>query len=94
MHLGLIHQAIIMSGSSMAGWAIHRHGTPQWSIENLVSYLRCEKSIPEEDASEIVGDEYTTEEIGKHCNYQENKITCLIVSLYYTSLFFGGYILG
>lgn len=37
---GLVQQAIIMSGSVTAGWAIHRHGTPSWSLENLVSYLR------------------------------------------------------
>lgn len=86
--LGLVHQAIIMSGSSMAGWAIHRHGVPQWSVENLVSYLRCEKAISEEDASEIVGEEYSQEQIGKHCNYQEQQITCLTVS-HPPSLFIG-----
>ncbi|KAK6009873.1 hypothetical protein OSTOST_25169, partial [Ostertagia ostertagi] len=36
---GLAQQAIIMSGSVTAGWAIHRHGIPSWSLENLVSYL-------------------------------------------------------
>ncbi|KAF8386765.1 hypothetical protein PRIPAC_75907 [Pristionchus pacificus] len=74
----LFHRSIVMSGSSAAGWAVHTHGTPMWSIENMISYLRCERAISEEDANEIVGEEFSEEEIGrKHCNYQEEKIACL-----------------
>ncbi|CAJ0565826.1 unnamed protein product, partial [Mesorhabditis spiculigera] len=90
----LLHQAIIMSGSSGAGWALHRHGTPQWSVDHMASYLRsvpfrtlhqalrrmhkCEKAISEEDAAEIVGDDYSKDEVmSKHCNYQDQQIDCL-----------------
>lgn len=38
--LDLFHRSIVMSGSSAAGWAVHTHGTPMWSIENMISYLR------------------------------------------------------
>ncbi|CAI4233294.1 unnamed protein product [Auanema sp. JU1783] len=79
---GLIHQAIILSGSSLAGWAIHRHGNPSWSVENIAAYLRCEKTISDEDADEIVGEEYTSDEIkSKKCNYQDQKIPCLTPDL-------------
>ncbi|KJH40963.1 Carboxylesterase [Dictyocaulus viviparus] len=75
---GLAHQAIIMSGSSTAGWAIHRHGVPAWSVENLVRYLRCEKSIASEYLSEMIGDEFTLEEISqKKCNDQIELLQCL-----------------
>lgn len=77
---GLVQQAIIMSGSVTAGWAIHRHGTPSWSLENLVSYLRCEKVISGvEYTSEVVGDEHTAEELAeKKCNYQNEIVSCLV----------------
>ncbi|KAK6036224.1 hypothetical protein COOONC_26271, partial [Cooperia oncophora] len=79
---GLAQQAIIMSGSVTAGWAIHRHGTPGWSLENLVSYLRCERLISgAEYASEVVGDEYKAEDLAqKKCNYQNELVPCLMVS--------------
>ncbi|KAJ1355018.1 hypothetical protein KIN20_012128 [Parelaphostrongylus tenuis] len=51
---GLAHRAIIMSGSSTAGWAVHRHGIPAWSVENLAKYLRCEKSVNDKCLSEII----------------------------------------
>ncbi|KIH60161.1 hypothetical protein ANCDUO_09597 [Ancylostoma duodenale] len=69
-----------MSGSVTAGWAIHRHGTPSWSVENLVSYLRCEKTISGDYTWEVIGDEYTPEDLAqKKCNYQTELITCLTV---------------
>ncbi|CAP25619.1 Protein CBG05033 [Caenorhabditis briggsae] len=83
---GLVHQAIIMSGSSMAGWAIHRHSQPAYSVDNLVAYFRsldegCEKWINEEDTKEVVGDEYQhlTQSVIRSslCNYQNVKINCL-----------------
>ncbi|EYC43359.1 hypothetical protein Y032_0496g2480 [Ancylostoma ceylanicum] len=75
---GLAQQAIIMSGSVTAGWAIHRHGTPCWSVENLVSYLRCEKTISGDYTWEVIGDEYTPEDLAqKKCNYQTELISCL-----------------
>lgn len=46
-------------------------------LSSTVSF-RCERAISEEDANEIVGEEFSEEEIGrKHCNYQEEKIACL-----------------
>uniref|UniRef100_A0A1I7TJ83 G_PROTEIN_RECEP_F1_2 domain-containing protein n=1 Tax=Caenorhabditis tropicalis TaxID=1561998 RepID=A0A1I7TJ83_9PELO len=83
---GLLHQAIIMSGSSMAGWAIHRHSQPAYSVDNLVAYFRsldegCEKWINEEDTKEVVGDEYQhlTQSVLRSslCNYQNVQINCL-----------------
>ncbi|VDL70649.1 unnamed protein product [Nippostrongylus brasiliensis] len=76
---GLAQQAIIMSGSVTAGWAIHRHGTPSWSLENLVSYLKCEKTITgAEYAADVVGDEHTPDELAqKKCNYQNEIVPCL-----------------
>ncbi|KAK6045128.1 Carboxylesterase [Cooperia oncophora] len=81
--LGLAQQAIIMSGSVTAGWAIHRHGTPGWSLENLVSYLRCERLISgAEYASEVVGDEYKAEDLAqKKCNYQNELVPCLMLGV-------------
>ncbi|KAK6030425.1 Carboxylesterase [Ostertagia ostertagi] len=80
---GLAQQAIIMSGSVTAGWAIHRHGIPSWSLENLVSYLRCERLISgAEYASEVVGDEYKAEELEqKKCNYQNELVPCLTLGV-------------
>ncbi|VDM59419.1 unnamed protein product [Angiostrongylus costaricensis] len=79
---GLAQRAIIMSGSSIAGWAIHRHGSPSWSVENLVKYLRCEKSISGEYLSEMIGDEFTSEEISrKKCNYQTELVPCLTLGV-------------
>ncbi|XGW15556.1 hypothetical protein V3C99_001206 [Haemonchus contortus] len=76
---GLAQQAIIMSGSATAGWAIHRHGNPSWSLENLISYLRCEKMISgAEYAPQVVGDEYNADELAqKKCNYQNELVPCL-----------------
>ncbi|PAV78564.1 hypothetical protein WR25_09582 [Diploscapter pachys] len=51
---GLVHQAIIMSGSSMAGWAIHRHGNPPWRADNVATYLRSLLGeVPEDSMSRI-----------------------------------------
>ncbi|CAJ0576751.1 unnamed protein product, partial [Mesorhabditis spiculigera] len=39
---------------------------------------KCEKAISEEDAAEIVGDDYSKDEVmSKHCNYQDQQIDCL-----------------
>ncbi|ETN74370.1 Carboxylesterase [Necator americanus] len=75
---GLAQQAIIMSGSATAGWAIHRHGTPAWSVENFVSYLRCEKTMSSDYTREVIGDEYTPELLkAMKCNYQTELVSCL-----------------
>ncbi|CAB3399435.1 unnamed protein product [Caenorhabditis bovis] len=78
---GLLHQAIVMSGSALAGWALHRHSQPAYSVDNIVSYLRCEKWINEEETMEIVGDEYhlmVGSDLKKTvCNFQEVKVKCL-----------------
>lgn len=73
---GIVHQAIIMSGSSMAGWAIHRHSTATWSLDNLIQYLRCKKWINEADAHDMVGDEYSQFK-NTFCNFQSTKVGCL-----------------
>ncbi|VDM71097.1 unnamed protein product [Strongylus vulgaris] len=83
----LAQQAIIMSGSATAGWAIHRHGTPAWNLENLISYLRCQKLISGDYTYEVIGDEYTPEDLAqKKCNYQTELVSCLNVSSEYSWL--------
>ncbi|CAI5454495.1 unnamed protein product [Caenorhabditis angaria] len=82
---GLVHRAIIMSGSSLAGWAVHRHSQPAYAIDNIVQYLRCQKFISESDTREVVGDEYQNlmKKDGKVklCNYQHMKINCLTADM-------------
>uniref|UniRef100_A0A914Y6W7 Carboxylesterase type B domain-containing protein n=1 Tax=Panagrolaimus superbus TaxID=310955 RepID=A0A914Y6W7_9BILA len=76
---GLIHQAIAMSGSSTAGWAINRHGQPHWEMSNIVQYLRCEKYISEEDIAQILNREPLIERTKKRevCNLQDSIPECL-----------------
>ena len=77
---GLLHQAIAMSGSSTAGWAIHRHGSPHWDMQNIASYLICDKLINPEDISQILNREPMYERSKKrpHCNLQEYIPECLV----------------
>uniref|UniRef100_A0A914BVG4 Carboxylesterase type B domain-containing protein n=1 Tax=Acrobeloides nanus TaxID=290746 RepID=A0A914BVG4_9BILA len=77
---GLVHQAIAMSGSSTAGWAIHRHGNPQWDMANIAEYVRCNKVMSDEDLDDILNRE-SVEERDKereHCNLQDSLPDCLI----------------
>ncbi|CAD6189269.1 unnamed protein product [Caenorhabditis auriculariae] len=78
---GLVHQAIVMSGSSMAGWAIHRHSTPSWSVDNLSAYLRCEKWINAEDAKEVIGEKAAESIRERLCKDQSGRISCLTADL-------------
>uniref|UniRef100_A0A914ZDY6 Carboxylesterase type B domain-containing protein n=1 Tax=Parascaris univalens TaxID=6257 RepID=A0A914ZDY6_PARUN len=72
----LVHRVVALSGSATAGWAIHRHGTSNWSAENLAAYLRCEKQIDENDINDLL--RTTGVSIGDHCNLQETIIDCLL----------------
>lgn len=76
----LVHRVIALSGSATAGWAIHRHGTSNWSAENLAAYLRCEKQIDENDINDLL--RATGVSIGDHCNLQETITDCLVVCLF------------
>ncbi|MFH4980153.1 hypothetical protein AB6A40_006862 [Gnathostoma spinigerum] len=73
----LIHRAIALSGSSMAGWAIHRHGTPEWSARNVAKYLRCEKLINENDIENFLRE--MGESRTEFCNLQESLPNCVVV---------------
>lgn len=79
----MIHQVIIMSGSSIAGWAIHRNDPPQWDMRNIAEYILCNKVISDEDLLEILGHESLIERERKRdrCNLQETVPDCLMVLL-------------
>uniref|UniRef100_A0A1I7XGJ2 COesterase domain-containing protein n=1 Tax=Heterorhabditis bacteriophora TaxID=37862 RepID=A0A1I7XGJ2_HETBA len=90
-----IHGGSFLAGSADTGIdmevdiRIHYHCNVQFILCGRYIYIyiyihvhRCEKTISEEDAAEIVGDEYNKEDIkDKHCNYQDHKITCLTADL-------------
>ncbi|VDK69598.1 unnamed protein product [Litomosoides sigmodontis] len=73
---GLLHQAIMLSGSSTAGWAIHRFGQPTWSVNNVAAYIGCEKEFDKETVQSLLkasGLRTTS----KECNMQEKIPDCL-----------------
>jgi hypothetical protein len=75
-----VHQAIIMSGSATAGWAIHRHGVPEWDVVNVAAYLRCEKKFNPVDMAEIIKanpEDYRDDEDSEKCNLQGKVPDCL-----------------
>lgn len=76
-----MHQVIIMSGSSTAGWAIHRGKLPQWDIRNIAEYILCNKVISVEDLIENLRQESLTERERKRdkCNLQDTVPDCLVV---------------
>ncbi|VDK76664.1 unnamed protein product [Anisakis simplex] len=74
----MVHRVIALSGSSTAGWAIHRYGSSNWEAKNVAAYLRCDKQIPEEDLNDLLRS--TGEVVMDHCNLQETVADCLIVS--------------
>lgn len=77
---GIVHQAIIMSGSATAGWAIHRHGMPEWDVANVAAYLRCEKKFNPVDVAEILKanpEDYVEDEDAQKCNLQAKVPECL-----------------
>ncbi|MCP9262876.1 Acetylcholinesterase [Dirofilaria immitis] len=73
---GLLHQAIMLSGSSTAGWATHRFGQPAWNVNNIAAYLRCEKEFDKDRVQQSL------KTIGlptasRECNMQEKIPECL-----------------
>ncbi|CDW54715.1 carboxylesterase family protein [Trichuris trichiura] len=68
---GLVHRAILMSGSITAGWALQRFGVPNWSVDNLYKYLTCEKKITSEESWAQVE---ATQDYG--CNFMEHALQC------------------
>lgn len=71
-----------MSGSSVAGWAVHRYGQAQWDMQNIAEYIRCNKVISDEDLTEILNHESLAERERKRkfCNLQDYVPDCLVVS--------------
>lgn len=76
-----MHQVIIMSGSSTAGWAIYRGKQSQWDIRNIAEYILCNKVISDEDLMEILVHESLSERERKQkrCNLQDAVPECLVV---------------
>ncbi|CAD5228856.1 unnamed protein product [Bursaphelenchus okinawaensis] len=77
---GLVHQVIALSGSSTAGWAIHRHGMNAWDMNNIADFIRCNKIIPEQDLKAVLNREASNKKAKttEHCNLQMNVPECLI----------------
>ncbi|CEF69982.1 Carboxylesterase, type B domain-containing protein [Strongyloides ratti] len=75
----LIHQAITLSGSSLAQWAIHRSGPSNYEMSNIADYIRCNKLIGEHDVAEFLKTELVEsgEEKVKKCNLQTVIPDCL-----------------
>ncbi|KAL3122269.1 hypothetical protein niasHT_000100 [Heterodera trifolii] len=77
----LLSGAIALSGSAVAGWAIHRQGgtPPNWDMANIADYIRCNKLIDEADLSDTLAQVPMTERDRwhKHCNLQERIPECL-----------------
>ncbi|TKR80858.1 hypothetical protein L596_014850 [Steinernema carpocapsae] len=72
----IVHQAIAMSGSAMAGWAIERQQNPNWDIQNVADYIRCEKTISSEDLADILAHQ-PKQNRSKYCNLQDAIPNCL-----------------
>uniref|UniRef100_A0AAF5Q698 Uncharacterized protein n=1 Tax=Wuchereria bancrofti TaxID=6293 RepID=A0AAF5Q698_WUCBA len=72
----LLHRAIMLSGSSSAGWAIHRFGQPAWSVNNIAAYIGCEKELDKQTIEPLL----KLSTISKECNMQEEIPECLTVS--------------
>ncbi|KAK0404310.1 hypothetical protein QR680_017390 [Steinernema hermaphroditum] len=73
----VVHQAIALSGSATAGWAIERQQNPNWDIQNIADYIRCEKAISSEDIADILAHQ-PRQNHTKYCNLQESAPNCLI----------------
>uniref|UniRef100_A0AAF5Q569 Carboxylesterase type B domain-containing protein n=1 Tax=Wuchereria bancrofti TaxID=6293 RepID=A0AAF5Q569_WUCBA len=74
--INLLHRAIMLSGSSSAGWAIHRFGQPAWSVNNIAAYIGCEKELDKQTIEPLL----KLSTISKECNMQEEIPECLTVS--------------
>lgn len=69
----------MLSGSSTAGWAIHRFGQPAWSVNNVAAYIICEKELDKQTIQPLFkasGLPITS----KECNMQDKIPECLAVS--------------
>uniref|UniRef100_A0AAF5Q3N1 Carboxylesterase type B domain-containing protein n=1 Tax=Wuchereria bancrofti TaxID=6293 RepID=A0AAF5Q3N1_WUCBA len=75
----LLHRAIMLSGSSTAGWAIHRFGQPAWSVNNIAAYIGCEKELDKQTIEPLLKASGLAI-ISKECNMQEKIPECLTVS--------------
>ncbi|KAI6182002.1 Hydrolase [Aphelenchoides fujianensis] len=77
---GLVHQVIALSGSSTAGWAIHRHGLNPWDMSNIADFMRCNKLIPQQDLTAILNREAPSLKHveREHCNLLDSVPDCLI----------------
>lgn len=73
---GLVHRAIMLSGSSTAGWAIHRFGQSQWSVDNVAAYLRCDKLF-DKDTMELLIRSSKETFTSSACNLQEKPLECI-----------------
>ena len=48
----LVNNAIVMSGSAMAAWALLRpYETSKYDMNELIRYVRCDKLVSKEDVS-------------------------------------------
>ncbi|KAI6210836.1 Hydrolase [Aphelenchoides besseyi] len=77
---GLVHQLIALSGSSSAGWAIHRHGLNAWDMSNVADYMRCNKLISQQDLNSILYREAPSlkNQEREHCNLLDHVPDCLV----------------
>ncbi|KAI6244222.1 Hydrolase [Aphelenchoides fujianensis] len=77
---GLVHQVIALSGSSTAGWAIHRHGLNPWDMTNIADFMRCNKLISQQDLTAILNREAPSLKHveREHCNLLDSVPDCLI----------------
>ncbi|KRX80648.1 Acetylcholinesterase [Trichinella nativa] len=69
---GLLHRAVLMSGSIAAGWAVKRIGESNWNIENLYKYLTCRNKINSEESLSHVEPVHQDYE----CNYMKQPLHC------------------
>uniref|UniRef100_A0A915HRE1 Carboxylic ester hydrolase n=1 Tax=Romanomermis culicivorax TaxID=13658 RepID=A0A915HRE1_ROMCU len=74
--LDLAHRAIIMSGSSGAGWALERRQKHEYDIENLYEYFACEKLFNRDDLANIFRGQDVTLDGKDHCNLMFKPLQC------------------
>ncbi|VDN08469.1 unnamed protein product [Thelazia callipaeda] len=72
----LMHQSIMLSGSSIAGWAVHRYGHHLYSANNIADYARCDKHFREKTIQSLL-ETFTISDIAAECNLQNKVPECL-----------------
>lgn len=77
---GLLHQAIMLSGSSTAGWATHRFGQPAWSVSNIAAYIQCEKESDKHTIHSFFKSFGLIASSSTECDIQEKIPDCISVS--------------